>query len=78
MDIQGIVNLKEFFKAVLKCKGDVELVTGDGDKLNLRSTLCQYIAMTQMFDEENNIKWELALSDPDDYDILEPYIVRKQ
>lgn len=77
MNIKGIVNLKEFFKAILKCKGDVELVTSDGDKLNLRSTLCQYLAITQMFDEDNNIRWELSLSDPSDYEILEPFIVKK-
>lgn len=77
MEIKGIINLKEFFKAILQCKGDVELVTGDGDKLNLRSTLCQYLAITQMFDDDNNIIWELSLSEPADYDILKPYIVRK-
>lgn len=77
MDIKEIVNIKDFFKAILKCKGDVELVTGDGDKLNLRSTLCQYLAVTQMFDEENNLQWELSLSEPSDYDILKPFIVKK-
>lgn len=77
MDIKEIVNIKDFFKAILKCKGDVELVTGDGDKLNLRSTLCQYLAVTQMFDEENNLQWELSLSEPSDYEILKPFIVKK-
>lgn len=77
MDIKGIINLKEFFKAVLQCQGEVELITGDGDKLNLRSTLCQYIAITQMFDDDNNIEWELSLSEPSDYEILKPFIVRK-
>lgn len=77
MEIKGIINLKEFFKAILKCKGEVELVTGDGDKLNLRSTLCQYIAITQMFDENNNLQWELSLSEPSDYEILKPFIVKK-
>lgn len=77
MDIKEIVNIKDFFKAILKCKGDVELVTGDGDKLNLRSTLCQYLAVTQMFDEENQLQWELSLSEPSDYEILKPFIVKK-
>lgn len=75
MNIKEIVNLKDFFKAVMECKGTVELITGDGDKLNLRSTLCQYIAMTQMFGEDNNIRWELSLSDQSDYDILKPFII---
>ena len=75
MKIKGINNLKKFFNAVSNCKGDVELVTTDGNKLNLRSTLCQYIAITQMFDDENDIEWELALSDKSDFEILKPFII---
>ena len=46
MKINGITNVQEFFKIVDSCKGHVELLTGEGDRLNLKSKLCQYISMT--------------------------------
>ena len=49
MKIRGITEPQRFFEAVKSCKGSVELLTGEGDRLNMRSTLCQYIALTQMF-----------------------------
>ena len=43
------IDFQKFMEAVDLCKGNVYLVTDDGDRLNLKSTLCQYIALTQMF-----------------------------
>ena len=48
MRIKNIAEPTRFFSAVNQCKGRVELTTTEGDKLNLKSTLCQYIALTQM------------------------------
>ena len=39
MKIQNITNIEKFFKVVDSCKGKVELVTGEGDILNLKSKL---------------------------------------
>lgn len=41
MKIQNIDNVEKFFKVVDSCKGKVELVTGEGDRLNLKSKLSQ-------------------------------------
>ena len=43
MKIQNIDNVEKFFKVVDSCKGKVELVTGEGDRLNLKSKLSQYV-----------------------------------
>ena len=51
MKIVNITEPNKFFSAVGECRGRVELVTGEGDRLNLKSTLCQYIALTQMFQD---------------------------
>ena len=51
MKILNITEPNKFFSAVSECRGRVELVTGEGDRLNLKSTLCQYIALTQMFQD---------------------------
>ena len=74
MKIQNIRNPQCFFAAVNQCAGSVELVTTEGDRLNLKSTLCQYLALTQMFDDAK-LEMDLVLSQPEDADLLRPYIV---
>lgn len=37
MKVQNITDIDAFFKVVDNCKGRVELVTGEGDRLNLKS-----------------------------------------
>ena len=47
-----VLNIKDyegFFKMVESCSGTVELVTSQGDRLNLKSQLTQYIAFTGIF-----------------------------
>ena len=75
MRIKNIVEPARFFAAVKECKGQVELLTSEGDRLNMRSTLCQYIALTQMFQDKNIEGVELALSDPSDYAILAEFLI---
>ena len=75
MKIKDITAPKRFFSAVNACKGRVELITGEGDRLNLKSTLCQYIALTQMFQDGRIEGIELVVSDPSDFDLLLPFLV---
>ena len=39
MKVQNIKDVNKFFEVVDSCKGRVELVTGEGDRLNLKSKL---------------------------------------
>ena len=39
MKIKNIENPEEFLKVIDSCKGRVELITDDGDRLNLKSKL---------------------------------------
>lgn len=48
----NITNMDQFFRVVDECEGRVELVTKNGDRLNLKSTLCQYISMVKFFSED--------------------------
>ena len=43
MKVMGIKDIDKFFEVVDSCKGKVELVTGEGDRLNLKSKLSQYL-----------------------------------
>ena len=76
MKIKNINNPKRFFEVLNECKGRVELVTSEGDRLNLKSTLCQYIALTQMFKDARIDDVELIVSDPEDFATLLEFLVR--
>ncbi len=77
MKITNITNPKRFFEALDQCKGRVELVTSEGDRLNLKSKLCQYIALTQMFTEAKIDEVEIVVSEPEDIDLLKAFLVQR-
>ncbi len=49
MDLTN-VDLKDFMAVLDACEGDVFMVTPDGDRLNLKSKLCQIIGFTQLIE----------------------------
>ena len=49
MKVQNIKDVNKFFEVIDSCKGKVELVTGEGDRLNLKSKLCQYVSLCKYF-----------------------------
>ena len=44
MKIQNITDVDKFFKVIDECKGVVELVSPEGDRINLKSKLSQYLS----------------------------------
>lgn len=44
------VNVSEFLSVLDTCKGNVFLVTHEGDKLNLKSKLCQLVGLTKLIE----------------------------
>ncbi|MBQ9833081.1 MAG: polya polymerase [Clostridia bacterium] len=75
MQIKNIIEPRKFFEAVAKCNGSVELLTKEGDRLNMKSTLCQYIALTQMFEDENMSGVEIKVSDESDWEKLCAFLI---
>lgn len=51
MKLMNVTDIDKFFEVVNTCEGKVELVTGEGDRLNLKSTLTQYVAFAQLFSD---------------------------
>lgn len=76
MKIKNIEDPKKFFEVLCHCKGTVELVTPQGDRLNLKSTLCQYFALTDMFTESKIDEVEIIFSEPDDINLLMDFLIR--
>jgi hypothetical protein len=77
MRVYGIKNAKEFLKKVDECKGNVKLLSSEGDRLNLKSKLCQYIFLSELFkNEETKIpEMELICDDPRDVYLLVDYFI---
>lgn len=79
MKINNIKNPEEFFSVVDKCQGRVELVTGDGDRLNLKSKLCQLISLTNIFSTAATIpELEIIAHEPEDMKILFDYLMQAE
>jgi len=74
--IKNITEPQKFFEVLNKCKGTVELVTSEGDRLNLKSKLCQYITLTQMFKDATIDEVEIIVSEPEDLNHLLDFLVR--
>lgn len=66
MKVQNIKNIEKFFKVVDSCTGRVELVTGEGDRLNLKSKLSQYVSMANIFSNGEIPELELIAYEPED------------
>ena len=66
MKIQNISNVEKFFQIVDSCAGKVELVTGEGDRLNLKSKLCQYVSMAKIISDGTIAELEIIAYEPED------------
>ena len=44
-----LLKIEEFLKVIDSCTGRVELITDDGDRLNLKSKLCQLVSLSTIF-----------------------------
>lgn len=76
MKIKNITNIERFFEVVDQCKGKVELVTSDGDCLNLKSKLSQYFSLAQIFSDGNIPEIEIITSEPEDMNLLIQYLIQ--
>ena len=60
------VDVKEFLAVIDTCEGDVFLVTDEGDRLNLKSKLCQLIGLTQLIEGGKITNAHLECTNPED------------
>ncbi len=75
MKVQNITDIDKFFKTIDSCKGKVELVTGEGDRLNLKSKLSQYVSMANLFSDGTIEELEIVAYEPDDINKLINFMV---
>ncbi len=78
MKVQHIHDIEKFFTVVDSCKGKVELVTGEGDRLNLKSKLSQYISLAHVFSVKEDIpEMELVAYEPEDVQKLIDFMINQ-
>ncbi len=75
MKISNIDNIEKFFSVVDQCQGKVELVTGEGDRLNLKSKLSQYVSLANIFSAGEIPEMELIAYEKDDVDRLMNFMI---
>ena len=76
MKILQVTDVERFMAVIDQCKGRIELITADGDRLNLRSKLCQYVALSKIFSEAKIEDIEITASEPEDLTLLLQYMIR--
>lgn len=65
MRLTNINEVNKFINLVNECKGDVWLESVDGDKINLKSKLSQYVAISALLSIEGD-HLDLYCSSPED------------
>lgn len=75
MKVQNISDIDGFFKVVDDCSGKVELVTGEGDRLNLKSKLSQYVSMANIFSNGEIPELEIIAYEKEDIDRLVSFMI---
>ena len=71
----NITNIDKFFSVIDDCSGKVELVTGEGDRLNLKSKLSQYVSMANIFSNGEIPELEIIAYEKEDIDRLVKFMV---
>ena len=74
MKITNIKNITKFFETVDSCVGKVELISVEGDRLNLKSKLTQYISLAKVFSDETIQQLELIAYEAEDEEKLFAFI----
>ena len=74
MKLKENTDLIAFIKAIKKCRRDVFFYTGEGDRLNLKSTLSQYLFSVLTGNKELLQNGKIECQEPSDYQMLEDYL----
>ncbi len=74
MKIPEHTDAVRFMEIVNACRGTVELTSPEGDCINLKSTLSQYLSIASIFSHGYVRELELNVHDRDDYDRIKSFL----
>ena len=75
MKVSNIKDIDKFFQVIDHCKGKVEHVTGEGDRLNLKSKLSQYVSLATIFSGGEIPELEIVAYEEDDIKELMSFMI---
>lgn len=75
MKVTNIKDPEKFFGVIDTCVGRVELVTGEGDRLNLKSKLSQYVSLANIFSGGEIPELEIVAYEREDIDKLMNFMI---
>lgn len=75
MKVSNVSDVNRLFEIIDSCKGKVELVSGEGDRLNLKSKLSQYVSLANLFRAGTIPDLELVAYEPEDIQKLMDFII---
>lgn len=77
MTINPAISIVDFLRTINLCKGEVYFRTKEGDHLNLKSELSQYLFLSLAASDDQTIlqEGEICCSDTADHELLQKYIL---
>ena len=77
MKLYNIKDLQAFSQVVDSCEGNIQMISKDGDMLNLKSKLTQFLILTDAFgDADHQLKeLEIVAENPKDTKKLIEYMI---
>lgn len=75
MTLENVSNIEGLFEIINKCKGNVELVSEEGDRINLKSRLAQYLSLAGVFSNGYVRQLELSIEDAEDRDRILAFVM---
>ena len=78
MKLKENIDLIEFIKTIKKCRQDVFFCTAEGDRLNLRSLLSQYLFTVMPENRELLQNGIIECQDQSDYRMLKAYLMNEK
>lgn len=78
MTLENISNVEGLFEVINECAGRVELVSGEGDRINLKSRLAQMLSLAGAFSHGYIRELELQVEKPEDLDRILTFMMHDQ
>lgn len=75
MKLLNIKDIDGFFRVIQSCSGDVYLISNEGDRINLKSRLSQYLAFANVLSSDMIDSVELHTSNAEDTEKLFNFMI---
>ncbi len=73
----SVADVDAFFQVVDSCRGKVELISGEGDRLNIKSKLNQYVSLVKIFSKETVGRLEVVAAEATDMEKLMNFMMNR-